>query len=274
MPWAGAVPGLWPALGRSPRLWRFFHRAPCWWRWQWGQRHSNAPGAGCSAGGPGRLAAGSRLASRWHGGVTTSSSMQSTGQAGMHSSQPVQCSATTVCMNFLAPKMASTGQALMHRVQPMHQASSMRATVSGPSMPNCGFRGCAGWPVSAAKRCTPSCPPGGHWLMGASPRQWRGRSWRNRGSRSACTGFAAGLGQSKKPARIRLAWWRKLQSWPPSLALDAALWLSAWLYARFLCVFRPAGHSPRWRGPRAWPGRRLWALLWLLLLWAGQESAP
>ena len=68
MPWAGAVPGLWPALGQWPRPWRFFHRASCWWRWQWGQRHSNAPGAGCSAGGPGRLAAGSRLASRWHGG--------------------------------------------------------------------------------------------------------------------------------------------------------------------------------------------------------------
>ena len=37
--------------------------------------------------------------------------MQSTGQGGMHSSQPVHCSAMTVCMNFDAPTIASTGHA-------------------------------------------------------------------------------------------------------------------------------------------------------------------
>ena len=37
--------------------------------------------------------------------------MQSTGQGGMHNSQPVHCSAMTVCMNFDAPTIASTGHA-------------------------------------------------------------------------------------------------------------------------------------------------------------------
>jgi len=37
--------------------------------------------------------------------------MQSTGQGGMHSSQPVHCAAMTVCMKRDAPTMASTGQA-------------------------------------------------------------------------------------------------------------------------------------------------------------------
>ena len=60
--------------------------------------------------------------------VTSGMEMQSTGQAGTHSSQPVHCEATTTCMAFGAPTMQSAGQALMHRVQPMHQASSMTAT--------------------------------------------------------------------------------------------------------------------------------------------------
>ena len=37
--------------------------------------------------------------------------MQSTGQGGMHNSQPVHCAAMTVCMKRDAPTMASTGQA-------------------------------------------------------------------------------------------------------------------------------------------------------------------
>ena len=37
--------------------------------------------------------------------------MQSTGQGGMHSSQPVHCSAMTVCMKRDAPTIASTGHA-------------------------------------------------------------------------------------------------------------------------------------------------------------------
>ena len=54
--------------------------------------------------------------------------MQSTGQTGRQSSQPVQYGSITVCMSLLLPMMASVGQAAMHRVQPMHQASSMTAT--------------------------------------------------------------------------------------------------------------------------------------------------
>ena len=34
----------------------------------------------------------------------------------------------------------------MHRVHPMHQSSSMTATVSGPSMPNCGSSACTSLP--------------------------------------------------------------------------------------------------------------------------------
>ena len=67
--------------------------------------------------------------------------MQSTGQTGMHSSQPVHQSSTTVCMRLLAPTMASVGQALMHSVQPMHQASSMNITRRGPSLPWAGSSG-------------------------------------------------------------------------------------------------------------------------------------
>jgi hypothetical protein len=37
--------------------------------------------------------------------------MQSTGQGGMHNSQPVHCAAMTVCMKRDAPTMASTGHA-------------------------------------------------------------------------------------------------------------------------------------------------------------------
>ena len=51
--------------------------------------------------------------------------MQSTGQAGTQSSQPVQSSSITVCMRLAAPTIASTGQALRQSAQPMHAASSM-----------------------------------------------------------------------------------------------------------------------------------------------------
>ena len=54
--------------------------------------------------------------------------MQSTGQGGRHSSQPVQRSAITVCMRFCAPTIASTGQAGRQRAQPMQRASSISAT--------------------------------------------------------------------------------------------------------------------------------------------------
>ncbi len=61
--------------------------------------------------------------------------MQSTGQGAMHSSQPVQSSAITVCITRGAPTMASTGQGGRHLVQPMQRSSSMNATVGAASMP-------------------------------------------------------------------------------------------------------------------------------------------
>ncbi len=71
-------------------------------------------------------------------------SMQSTGQGGRHSSQPVQRSARTVCMYFAAPTMASTGQGARQRAQPMQRASSIHATRGGPSTPWAGFSGSSG----------------------------------------------------------------------------------------------------------------------------------
>lgn len=89
--------------------------------------------------------------------------MQSTGQTGRHSSQPVQNDATTVCIRLLAPKIASVGQASRHSVHPMHQFSSMTAKVREVSTPCSGLRGSTGRCTTAAMRCTPSAPPGGHW---------------------------------------------------------------------------------------------------------------
>ena len=101
------------------------------------------------------------------GAVTSCMAMQSTGQALTHRPQPVQSASITVCMRLLPPTMQSTGQAFTHSVQPMHQSSSITATWRGASLPFSGLSGTAGRPVSAASRTIPSCPPGGHWLMGA-----------------------------------------------------------------------------------------------------------
>jgi hypothetical protein len=95
--------------------------------------------------------------------------MQSTGQAAMHSSQPVHCASITVCIAFGPPTMQSTGQAFRHSVQPMHHASSMTASRRGASTPLAGFSAKGARPTIAASRATPSAPPGGHWLMSASP---------------------------------------------------------------------------------------------------------
>jgi hypothetical protein len=62
-------------------------------------------------------------------------SMQSTGQGGRHSSQPVQSELSTVCMKRCAPTIASTGQAGMHLAQPMQRCSSITATRGGDSTP-------------------------------------------------------------------------------------------------------------------------------------------
>ena len=61
--------------------------------------------------------------------------MQSTGQAGTHSLQPVHSGSMTTCMRLLPPTMASTGQAWMHLVQPMHSASITSATSGGRCSP-------------------------------------------------------------------------------------------------------------------------------------------
>src|SRR5450830_1530242 len=98
-----------------------------------------------------------------------SMSMQSTGQGGTHRSQPVHNSAITVCMRLAAPTMASTGQAWMHRVQPMQRASSIRATARRCSVPLAGLSGFASRRSRAASLRTPAAPPGGHWLISASP---------------------------------------------------------------------------------------------------------
>ncbi len=96
--------------------------------------------------------------------------MQSTGQGATHSSQPVHSSAMTVCMRRGAPAMASTGQGGRHLVQPMQRSSSMNATVGAASRPLSRLSGEVGRPVSAASATMVSVPPGGHWLMSASPR--------------------------------------------------------------------------------------------------------
>ena len=95
--------------------------------------------------------------------------MQSTGQGGTQSSQPVQRSASTVCMSFAAPTIASTGQAAMHKAHPMHAVSSMRAPRSGPDSPRARSSGSSGTPSSFESAATVSSPPGGHWLIVALP---------------------------------------------------------------------------------------------------------
>ncbi len=94
--------------------------------------------------------------------------MQSTGQGGTQSSQPVHRSTSTVCISFAAPTMASTGQAAMHSVHPMQAASSMCAIDNGRGEPRAGSSGTGGTRISAASATTVWSPPGGHWLTGAS----------------------------------------------------------------------------------------------------------
>src|SRR6218665_2324304 len=73
-----------------------------------------------------------------------------------------------VCIILLAGRMASVGQPFRHSVQPMHQSSSMNATERGPSLPCRAFSASAVWPVIAARRATPSAPPGGPCLIAAA----------------------------------------------------------------------------------------------------------
>lgn len=96
--------------------------------------------------------------------------MQSTGQAGTQSSQPVHKSSTTVCMNFAPPAMASTGQAWMHLVQPMQSASMINANFPGECTPRLRSYGGASTPNTLAKARAPASPPGGQRSGSASPR--------------------------------------------------------------------------------------------------------
>jgi hypothetical protein len=95
--------------------------------------------------------------------------MQSTGQGGRQSSQPVHSAASTVCIRRFAPMIASTGQGGRQRAQPMQAASSITATVSGPSTPQPGSRASSGSPVSRASAAIVAPPPGGQRLIEASP---------------------------------------------------------------------------------------------------------
>ena len=54
--------------------------------------------------------------------------MQSVGQTGRHSLQPVHSFAITVCINLADPMMQSTGQALMQSLHPMQSDSSITAS--------------------------------------------------------------------------------------------------------------------------------------------------
>src|SRR3954471_7339680 len=90
-------------------------------------------------------------------------SMQSTGQGGMQSSQPVHSSAITVCMYFDAPRIASTGHAWMHFVQPIQADSSIHATAGRSGItPNFGSTDLGGRDNRLASARAVSSPPGGH----------------------------------------------------------------------------------------------------------------
>ncbi len=98
------------------------------------------------------------------------STMQSTGQAGTHSSQPVHSGSSTACMSFAAPTMASTGQAWMHLVQPMQSSSTTSATCAALCAPRARSKGVAGTPSTRASARAPASPPGGQRSGPASPR--------------------------------------------------------------------------------------------------------
>jgi hypothetical protein len=93
--------------------------------------------------------------------------MQSTGQGGTHSSQPVHSGAMMVCICLDAPEIASTGQACRHSVQPMQRFSLMKAIDGGLSATFLS-KGLNLMPSKFANSRIPSSPPGGHLLISAS----------------------------------------------------------------------------------------------------------
>jgi hypothetical protein len=95
--------------------------------------------------------------------------MQSTGQGATHSSQPVHSGSTTVCICLAAPTMASTGQAWMHSVQPMQvllvddrdRLGLLDAVLFRERLELA--------PEQVGELADAPSPPGGHWLISASP---------------------------------------------------------------------------------------------------------
>jgi len=122
-------------------------------------RHASVSARAYSGQGPSLAASG-----------TATRSMQSTGHGGRQSSQPLHCAAITVCIHLCAPTIASTGQASMHLRQPMQRASSITARRRGSCAPNAGSSGFDAMPSCCASSRIVASPPGGHWLMSASPR--------------------------------------------------------------------------------------------------------
>ncbi len=97
------------------------------------------------------------------------SEMQSTGQGGRQSSQPVHCVVITVCICLGAPTMASTGQTGRQRAQPMHFASSIHATCAGFVAPKAGSGERGERSSNAASARTVTSPPGGQRSISAAP---------------------------------------------------------------------------------------------------------
>ena len=98
--------------------------------------------------------------------LAPTSAMQSTGQTGTHSSQPVQSSS----IDDVHPLGRADDRVDRARLQAERAADApglvdhARARAA-PSLPQLGSRGRAGRPVSRARRSMPSAPPGGQRLI-------------------------------------------------------------------------------------------------------------
>ena len=127
--------------------------------------------------------------------------MQSTGQGGTHSSQPVHCGATMVCICFAAPTMASTGQAWMHSVQPMQSVLVDEATLFGFSTPCSPESGLNSAPEQVGQLAD-AFLAAGRALVDVGLALGDGLRHRacSRGSRTGRTASAAGWRRSSRPA--------------------------------------------------------------------------
>ena len=134
--------------------------------------------------------------------------MQSTGQTGMHSSQPVQSASITVCMRLAAPTIASTGQALRHSVQPMHQASSITASARGAFDAACRVERQRRRGRSSARQARDAFGAAGRAAVDRRPRRrrWPRRSRGSRGSRSGVHCVCGSASSSARGAGGSAAW--------------------------------------------------------------------